>query len=71
MKIYCDMVSETKFLLYCVPQFDVTGLSMTNHDSGSFLSMLTNPYVQKVAKYLSVFFPCFFTCILQANSNKN
>lgn len=36
MKIDYDMVSEMKFLGYPVPQFDVTGLSMTKHESGSF-----------------------------------
>lgn len=56
MKIHCHMVFEMKFLLYHVPQLDVTGASMANHDFGSSMNILTNPGMQKVAKYVSVFF---------------
>ena len=56
MKIYCHMVFEMKFLLYHVPQLDVTRASMANHDFGSFMNILTNPGMQKVAKYVSFFF---------------
>lgn len=56
MKIDWDTGFEMKFLLYHVPQWDVTGASMANHDFGSFMNILTNPGMQKVAKYVSVFF---------------
>lgn len=66
--VYCDMVFEMKFLFYHVPQCDVTGLSMENHAFGSFFNILSNPGMQKVAKYVSSWLVCFFLVFFNAYS---